>query len=165
MPFFPLVLVLGDDLTGGMSTTAKVPNPAWSFGGKARVLSHDVTKDDLSKFSSTAATDLSKRVISDSPQSLVTSIYELKQTVYDLAQHVCRGGSSDQMAVALSGGVKMRVVHENTEANNPQQCLQELQSRVQDLFHKIETAALTDGHSTTPGTTIIPGTCATTYTM
>lgn len=128
--------------------SSKLPNPTWSLGVKTRVKSHNPTDEDLPTTTPTTATrSAKKRVASGSPQSVVNSIYELKQTAYDLARHVCSGGKSDRIALAVSSGVKLRVVHTASEANNPQQRLQELQSRVQDLLHKIETGVCADGRS------------------
>ena len=94
--------------------------------------------EDFTKEAATPATASTKRI---SPQSLVNSIYELKQTVYDLARYVCSGGKSDRSAVAVSGGIRLRVIGAGAGGENPRDFLQELQSRVQDLLHKIELKA------------------------
>lgn len=123
----------------------KLPNPAWATSIKT--MAHtNVSGEDLSAPIVPTAADQSKWIASDLPHALVDCIYELKQTVYDLAQHVCSGGKSDGVAVAVSSGVKLRFVNAApvAAARNPQERLRELQSRVQDLLHEIEKGVSTD---------------------
>lgn len=111
----------------------KFPNPA-----RSKMQSYPANKN----VQKAAATEIpsKKRLSFDSPQSLVNSIYELKQTVYNLAQYVCNGGKSQRSTVAVSGGVRLRVIPAEPE-DNAQDYLQGLQSRVQKLLHKIELRA------------------------
>ena len=102
----------------------------------------------------TPDTTLTKKLSSESPHSLVNSIYELKQTVYNLAQCVCNGGKSDRSTVAVSGGVRLRVIPAEP-VDNAQDYLQGLQSRVQNLLHKIEIQARLIETTDTQGTKII----------
>ena len=72
------------------------------------------------------------------PEELVQSIYDLKQTVYDMAYHVCTRGKAQNPAILAINGLNLRLVTPSDVDEDPKQHLIKLQTHAQQLMARIE---------------------------